>query len=123
MSLCCARSSRNSVAVGAEDGSATPASWDVEPWGRAGRDQGVAAGLSDQVRKYMVLREEALTTVVLWTAMSWVHDAIATHSPYLVATSAEPDSGKTTLLGVLVQPGAEALDGRGADRRQYLSPR
>lgn len=49
----------------------------------------------------MVLRPEALTAVVLWTAMSWVHDAIATHSPYLVATSAEPDSGKTTLLGVL----------------------
>ena len=86
---------------GAEDGSATPASWDVEPWGEPVKTQALLQDLSDQVRGYMVLRPEALTAVVLWTAMSWTHDAIATHSPYLVATSAEPDSGKTTLLGVL----------------------
>jgi hypothetical protein len=33
--------------------------------------------------------------------MAWVHEAAAIHSAYLVVTSAEPDSGKTTTLGVL----------------------
>ena len=31
---------------------------------------------------------------------AWVHE-IAVHSPLLVVTSAEPESGKSTLLGVL----------------------
>ena len=35
--------------------------------------------------------------------MAWVHNDIATHSPILTATSADPDSGKTTLLGVLAR--------------------
>ena len=35
--------------------------------------------------------------------MAWIHDAVAVHSPLLVITSAEPDSGKTTLLGLLAR--------------------
>ena len=31
---------------------------------------------------------------------AWVHE-LAVHSPILIITSAEKDSGKTTLLGVL----------------------
>ena len=33
--------------------------------------------------------------------LAWIHDEVATHSPILDITSAEPESGKTTLLGVL----------------------
>jgi hypothetical protein len=43
----------------------------------------------------------ALLVIALWVLMAWVHDIAATHSVFLVATSAEPDSGKTTLLGVV----------------------
>jgi putative DNA primase/helicase len=32
---------------------------------------------------------------------AWVHDAVATHSPILCITSAEPESGKTTTLGLI----------------------
>jgi hypothetical protein len=32
--------------------------------------------------------------------MAWVHEIAATHSAFLVTTSAEQDSGKTTALGV-----------------------
>jgi hypothetical protein len=33
--------------------------------------------------------------------MAWVHDAIATHSPILNITSAEPESGKSTTMGLI----------------------
>ena len=32
---------------------------------------------------------------------TWVHDQVAVHSPLLLATSPEPECGKSTLLGVL----------------------
>jgi putative DNA primase/helicase len=39
-------------------------------------------------------------SIALWTLLAWIHH-VATHSPFLVITSVEPDSGKTTLVGVL----------------------
>ena len=47
-----------------------------------------------------MLRPEAVTATVLWTMTAWAHEG-ATHSPILAAISVEPDSGKSTLLGVL----------------------
>ena len=46
------------------------------------------------------MRPEAVTATVLWTTMAWAQEG-ATHSPILAAISVEPDSGKSTLLGVL----------------------
>jgi len=50
--------------------------------------------------KYIVLRPEALIATALWTMTAWAHEG-ATHSPILAAISVEPDSGKSSLLGVL----------------------
>ena len=47
-----------------------------------------------------MLRPEAVTATALWTMTAWAHEG-ATHSPILAAISVEPDSGKSTLLGVL----------------------
>lgn len=55
----------------------------------------------DKISKHIIVRPHELLAMALWVAMTWVHEIAATHSPYLIATSAEPDSGKTTLLGVL----------------------
>ena len=33
--------------------------------------------------------------------LSWVHDEIATHSPILNINSAEPESGKSTTMGLI----------------------
>jgi hypothetical protein len=52
------------------------------------------------VRRFVVLSEEQVTAVVLWTAHTWAIQA-AHATPYLHATSAEPESGKTRLLEVL----------------------
>jgi len=43
----------------------------------------------------------APSAIALWIMLAWVHDEVATHSPILNITSAEPDSGKTTTLGVV----------------------
>jgi putative DNA primase/helicase len=59
------------------------------------------ADLVKQIRRYVVIRDDGTTAVALFAAMSWIHNAVATHSPILAATSSDPDSGKTTLLGVL----------------------
>ena len=37
----------------------------------------------------------------LWLMLSWVHDEIATHSPILNINSAEPESGKSTTMGLI----------------------
>ena len=39
--------------------------------------------------------------VALWVMLTWVHEAAAVHSPLLLVTSAEPNSGKSTLIGVI----------------------
>ena len=86
---------------GAEGVAAAPTTWDVEPWEEPVETAALLKELNAVISKYVAMRKEVCTAVVLWTAMSWVHNAIATHSPFLVATSAEPDFGKTTLLSVL----------------------
>ena len=42
-----------------------------------------------------------MSATVLFTAMCWIHNAVATHSPILGVTSSDPDSGKSTLLAIL----------------------
>jgi putative DNA primase/helicase len=56
--------------------------------------------ISAKISKYIVLRPGAVTATALWTMTAWAHEG-ATHSPILAAISVEPDSGKSTLLGVL----------------------
>jgi hypothetical protein len=46
------------------------------------------------------MHPEAVIATALWTMTAWAHEG-TTHSPILAAISVEPDSGKSTLLGVL----------------------
>jgi putative DNA primase/helicase len=54
-----------------------------------------------KIAAYVAMRPLQRVAVTLFAAQAWPHNAIATHSPILVASSPEPDSGKTTLLGVV----------------------
>jgi putative DNA primase/helicase len=54
----------------------------------------------NKVDKHLAARSHEVLAIALWVAMAWIYE-VATHSAYLVATSAEPDSGKSTLLGIL----------------------
>jgi len=78
-----------------------PTDWYVEPWPEPVTMVTLLPELIDKISKYVVARPHEVLAMALWVAMAWVHEAAAIHSAYLVVTSAEPDSGKTTTLGVL----------------------
>jgi Protein of unknown function (DUF3631) len=74
-------------------------------WNVAPADEPVDGGIllraiKEQVRRYVFLSDDQAVAVTLWVAFSWLHERM-THSPLLYVTSAEKDSGKTTLCGVL----------------------
>ena len=81
--------------------SLSPVESEPELWAEAVDSAELLADLANQIRRYVVIREEGLTATVLWIVFAWIHNAVATHSPILGVTSADADSGKTTLLGVL----------------------
>jgi len=73
----------------------------LEPWDRPVETKALVLELMVQLRRYVAVHDEGAITIVLWAALAWLHNEIATHSPILVVTSAEEDSGKSTTLGVL----------------------
>jgi 5S rRNA maturation endonuclease (ribonuclease M5) len=77
--------------------------WNVEPW-----DQPVDGGillraLTECLRRYVFMITDQVITVALWIIFTWLHEyeEVVTHSPILLVTSPEKDSGKTTLLRVV----------------------
>ena len=86
--------------VGMQSWTASTNLWNVELWPDPVEAQKLLQKISAKIRKYIVLRPEALIATALWTMTAWAHEG-ATHSPILAAISVEPDSGKSTLLGVL----------------------
>jgi Protein of unknown function (DUF3631) len=72
----------------------------LEPWDEPVDTQALLNELMARVRRFVVMHDDVATAVSLWVMFSWLHE-IAVHSPNLIVTSAERDSGKTTLLGVL----------------------
>ena len=54
-----------------------------------------------KLQRHVVMSHESALAAALWIMLAWVHDEVATHSPILDVTSAEPESGKTTLLGLV----------------------
>jgi hypothetical protein len=80
--------------------SVTPEKDTIEPWPEPVEIGELLQSIVDAVSKFVVLRAEQLTAIALWVVMAWAHE-LAVHSPILAATSVEPDSGKSTLIGVL----------------------
>jgi hypothetical protein len=83
--------------------------WHVEPWPEPVEGDSLIRDIIRKLQKHVVLSYESALAVALWIILAWVHDEVATHSPILDATSAEPESGKTTLLGVISFLGPRAL--------------
>src|SRR5262249_53927701 len=59
--------------------------------------------VKEAVQRYVFMSKDQAVAVTLWIVFSWLHEheGAVTHSPILYVTSAEKDSGKSTLLGVL----------------------
>jgi hypothetical protein len=77
--------------------------WRVLPWDKAVDGKLLFRALQECIRRYVILTEPQATAVTLWVTYSWLHEQerFATHSPVLLVRSAEKDSGKTTLLGII----------------------
>jgi hypothetical protein len=75
--------------------------WYVEPWPEPVDGDALIRDIMRKLQKHVVISHDSALAVALWVMLAWVHDEVATHSPILNVTSAEPESGKTTLLGVL----------------------
>ena len=86
------------IGVGGGDVSAAR----TEPWHEPVDAAELLDACGNKTRKHVAIQDLQLTTAVLWTAHAWLYDHdVPTHSPILAATSAEPDSGKTTLVTVV----------------------
>jgi Protein of unknown function (DUF3631) len=75
--------------------------WVVEPWPEAFDGNALIRGIMRRVQRHVVLTHDQALTVALWILMAWAHAGAAIYSPILMATSVEPNSGKTTLLNVI----------------------
>jgi putative DNA primase/helicase len=74
--------------------------WVVEPWPEPVETAELLQAVTEQINKYVATLENRAIVPALWILFSYVHDG-ATHSPLLLVTSPEMDSGKSTLLGVV----------------------
>jgi hypothetical protein len=75
--------------------------WVVEPWSEPVDTSELILALVGRVKRHVILSDDEALAVALWIMFAWVHDAAAVHSPILLATSAEANSGKTQLLSLI----------------------
>jgi hypothetical protein len=75
--------------------------WITEPWPEVADGDSLLRDIIRRIQRHIVITDDNALTLALWLMMSWVHDEIATHSPILNINSAEPESGKSTTMGLL----------------------
>lgn len=86
-----------------EDAVAAPlyGHWDIEPWPEPVEGDSLLRDIIRRFKRQVVIADEYALTIALFLMMSAVHDDVATHSPILNINSAEPESGKSTTLGLI----------------------
>jgi 5S rRNA maturation endonuclease (ribonuclease M5) len=75
--------------------------WVVEPWPEPVGGAVLLDTLVKKIRRHVVMSEDQAVAVALWIVLAWVHETAAVHSPNLLVTSAEANSGKSTLIGII----------------------
>jgi len=75
--------------------------WEVEPWDGAVDGGILLQMLVKKIRRHVVMSPDQALAVALWVMLTWIHETAAVHSPLLLVTSAEPNSGKSTLIGMI----------------------
>jgi Protein of unknown function (DUF3631) len=74
--------------------------WNIEPWPEAIDSAALFGAVEARLRQHIVADDAIFTAATLWVGFAWTHDTFV-HSAILLATSKEPNSGKTTLLELL----------------------
>src|SRR6516162_2519223 len=75
--------------------------WHVEAWPEAVDGNALIRDIMRRLQRHVVLAPAQALTAALWIIMAWAHAGAAIYSPILMTTSAEADSGKTTLLNLV----------------------
>jgi hypothetical protein len=75
--------------------------WYVEPWPEPVDGDALIRDIIRKLQKHVVMSYDHALAIALWIMLAWVHDEVATYSPILDITSAEPESGKSTILGLV----------------------
>lgn len=75
--------------------------WIVEPWLEPADGDSLLRDIIRRIQRHVIISYDGALVAALWIMLSWVHDDVATHSPILNINSAEPESGKSTLMGLI----------------------
>jgi putative DNA primase/helicase len=75
--------------------------WIVEPADEPADGDSLLRDLIRRFKRHVVMLDDYALTIALFIMMGAVHDDVATHSPILNINSAEPESGKSTTLGLV----------------------
>ena len=89
--------------AGVADGFSAPSDGDTELWPEPVNIAELLQAVDAKLSRYVVVQQHPRTAASLWASMAWIHNGVATHSPILTVTSAEPGAGKTELLTVLTR--------------------
>jgi Protein of unknown function (DUF3631) len=74
---------------------------ETEAWSEAVDTAVLLSEINAKISRYVALQPHQLAAATLWVTHCWLYDHnVPIHSPILAGTSAEPDSGKTTLIAV-----------------------
>jgi putative DNA primase/helicase len=98
-----ARAIDDEVKTRREDAQVAPlyGHWIVEPWPEPIDGDSLLRDIIKRIHRHVVISGDGALVIALWIMLSWVHDDIATHSPILNINSAEPESGKSTTMGLV----------------------
>jgi putative DNA primase/helicase len=75
--------------------------WITPPWPEVCDGDSLLRDIIKRIKRHVVITDDAALASALFLPMAWVHNDIAIHSPILNINSAEPESGKSTLIGLL----------------------
>jgi putative DNA primase/helicase len=75
--------------------------WIVEPWPEPVEGDSLLRDIIRRFKRHVVMTDDYALTIALFMFWGAVHDEVATHSPILNINSAEPESGKSTTLGLV----------------------
>jgi putative DNA primase/helicase len=74
--------------------------WAVTPAAEPVNAAKLIADINARILRHVAMPDHMALVIALWVAQTWIHEH-GTYSPILLVTSAEKDSGKTTLMGVI----------------------
>jgi hypothetical protein len=98
-----ARALDDQVKARREDAQVAPlyGHWIVEPWPEVVEGDSLLRDIIKRIKRNVIISDDGALVIALWVMLSWVHDEVAVYSPILNVNSAEPESGKSTVMGII----------------------